>query len=334
MGKGIRARLRTGVVIAGLTVVTGIAIGGCGGSSEEADTGDGVTNVRVAVIPIAPVAPLYLGIEQGFFEDERLAVEPVVVNAGSPAVPAVLKGDYEFAFANTISLLAAAERGLPVTIVSQGVLGEDRAQEAWSKVLVREDSSIRTVEDLAGKTIAVNAVQNIGDLTIMRAAEKAGVDPSTLSFIEIPFPDMNAALDAGRVDAIWAVEPFVTIGEASGQRPVVAPYSATVSDLTIATYFTSTDFAEESPEVVDRFVRAINRSLEYADAHPDAARATVAKSLGVPAEVAAEMELPSWSADLSLPTIELTGELGARYGALQREPELDALIRQPADDGA
>ena len=70
---------------------------------------------------------------------------------------------------------------------------------------VREDA--RTPADLEGKTVAVNTLNNIGPVTINHWMEKHGGDYTKIKYVEVPFPDMGAALEAKRVDAAFTVEP-------------------------------------------------------------------------------------------------------------------------------
>jgi hypothetical protein len=137
---------------------------------------------------------------------------------------------------------------------------------------VAKDASIRTAADLAGKRVAVNTLKNIGDSTIRASVRKAGGDPSSIRFVEPPFPDMPAALQAGRVDAVWVVEPFLSASLAEGGRLVASNYVNTAPDLTVAVYFASEKLIKDDPDLVKRFTEAMTESLAYADAHPDEAR--------------------------------------------------------------
>src|SRR5690242_6875038 len=76
--------------------------GGGGGGASGAET------LKVGVIPIADVAPLYVGMEQGFFKDEDLTIEPQLAEGGAAIVPSVISGDYQIGFSNTTSLIIAA----------------------------------------------------------------------------------------------------------------------------------------------------------------------------------------------------------------------------------
>lgn len=298
--------------------------GGTGGGGGDA----GPVTLKVGIIPIADVAPLYLGMDQGFFEEENLTIEPQLAEGGAAIVTSVVSGDYQIGFSNTTSLIIASTQNVPVQIISQGVLGGATPEEAWDAVLVSKDSPIRTSEDLEGKTIAVNAVKAVGELTINTALEKEGVDYTTIDYFEVPFPEMNAALEAGDVDAAWVVEPFVTQGKAAGARAILFPYEQTTPNMTIATYFASRQYMEENGDVVERFVRAMQRSLEYAQENPDAARKIVLEYTEIPPEAAEAMTLPQWQSDLNLPTIETTAQLAEEYGFIEEQPNLDELIRQ------
>jgi NitT/TauT family transport system substrate-binding protein len=215
--------------------------------------------------------------------------------------------------------------------VSQGVLGakEASADQAWDAVLVKKGSSIASPKDLEGKTVSVNTLQNVGPLTINTALDQRGVDYSKLKYLEVPFPDANAALQAGRVDAVWVVEPFVSQGKAEGSRPLLFPYEETAPDLTVATYFATDQYISENEDVVDRFVRAMNKSLEYAQGHPEAVRKAVLDYTQIPPPAAKAMNLPQWRADLNRPTIEKTAQLAEKYGYVKAQPDLDELIREP-----
>jgi NitT/TauT family transport system substrate-binding protein len=314
---------------AGLALLLAAGVlAGCGGGDDSGTEGaDGMTTLRVGVIPIADVAPLYLGIEKGFFEQRQLELEPQLAEGGAAITPAVVSGDFQIGFSNTISLLIAASRDLPVEIISQGVLAGATPEEAWADLLVSKDGPVEEPQDLEGRTIAVNTLNNICEVTIKASLEEMGVDVATLQFTEVPFPDMNAALDAGRVDGACVVEPFVTQGTSGNAVGIDPFYVNTAPNLTVATYFTSTSYAQENPEVVDRFVEAMNESLEYASENPDEVRAVLQDYTEIPPEVADSIQLPVWRADLNVPTIERLSELTLKYGLIEEQPDLEALIR-------
>ena len=67
----------------------------------------------------------------------------------------------------------------------------------------------------------------------------------------------------------------------------------------MATYFTSKQYAEENPDVVKRFVTAMQQSLDYAQSNPDAVREILAEYTQIPPEAAANIKLPQWRQDIT-----------------------------------
>lgn len=296
---------------------------------DEEEAAQEPVTVSVGVIPIADVAPLYLGIDQGFFEEENLTVETQEFAGGAEILPAVQSGDLQFGFSNTTSLLIAASEGLPVRIISQGVQEAEDEADSWSHIWVREDSDIEEPQDLEGRTISLNTLQNITEVTARYSLEQLGVDNSQLNFVEVPFPEANQALDQGDVDAIYVVEPFDTVARQSDARPIVAPLHATEPSLTVGTYFATQDYIDENEDVTERFVNAMHRSLEYADENPDAVRDTLGSYTQIPEELIGEVRLAQWSTDLNQPSIELMGELSAQYGLIEEAPSVEEMIWTP-----
>jgi NitT/TauT family transport system substrate-binding protein len=237
--------------------------GGGGGASNE------VTTLKVGVIPIADVAPLYLGMEKGYFKEENLEIEPQLAEGGAAIVPAVVSGDYQIGFSNVTSLVIAASKNLPVQIISQGVLAGTGPDDAWDGVVVPKGSKIKEPKDFEGASVAVNTLNNIGPLVMNESMDKAGADYTKIKYVEVPFPEMNAALEAGRVDAAWEVEPAFSGGKAAGGTPIMHPYEETAPNLTVATYFATKEYIAKNTEIVEGFQRAIEKSLDYAQQNPD-----------------------------------------------------------------
>jgi NitT/TauT family transport system substrate-binding protein len=333
--------MRTGTVhrvvaLAGALALLVVAAA-CGDDDDGAETtgdapgagddgGGELTHIEIGVVPVVDVAPLYLGIEEGFFEEEGLDVEPVVAQGGAAIIPSVVRGDQPIGFSNIVSLLIAETEDLPIQVISQGVQATDDPENDTAAVAVAGDSDIREVADLEGRTIAVNTLRNISPLTITAALDAEGVDPSTLEFVEVPLPDMVGQLDAGDVDAAGLVEPFVTIGENAGDRMLVYDRVATEPEMTVANYFTSSQYLESDPEVVEGFVRAMNRSLEYATDNPEEARQAIGQYTEIEPDVLEQVVLPLWQEDLNRDSIEHTAELMVEQGITEDRADVDALI--------
>jgi NitT/TauT family transport system substrate-binding protein len=316
-----------------IVLASAVVLTACGGD-DEADGGTdaggagegGTTSVRVGAIPIVDVAPLYLGIEQGIFEDAGLEVEPFLAQGGAAIVPAVVNGEAQFGFSNITSLLQATARGVPLQLVAPGPGATGNPDDDFAAVIVPTDSPVQSAADLAGLRVAINSINNISDTVVRESVRQAGGDPSGIEFVEIPFPDMPAAVSTGQVDAAFAVEPSATLGESQGLRRVSAPYTETDDDLTVAGYFTSDQFAAESPEVVQAFTDAMIEAQAYAQANPDAVRAVLATYTQIPPEVAEQLTLPTFQEEINRESVELLLELGEQDGIIEGEVDLGELI--------
>ena len=282
--------------------------------------------VAASVIAIVDVAPIYLGKQKGFFSQHNIDLSLSTSQGGAAIVPAVVAGQVQIGFSNMTSLLLAASKGLPVKVVCNGVASTGVADKDYSAVLVKADSPVHTAADLAGKTVAVNTLKNIGDTTVRASVRKAGGDPKAVKFVELAFPDMLAALQGGRVDAIWEVEPFVTAALGGGARMVAANYVDTAPNLTVATYFTSVQLTKTNPDLVKRFVAAMNQSLQYADAHPDEVRQVLATYTKITADQAAKLILPKWPTDINRQSVQTLADLAVGDGLMAKAPDLNALL--------
>jgi NitT/TauT family transport system substrate-binding protein len=317
---------------AALTVAIGVLAAGCGGDDSSGGGGGGdagkPVTLKIGLIPIADVAPVFLGQKKGFFKEQKITLKPQFAAGGAAITPAVISGDFDIGFSNTVSLLIAGSKKLPVQIIAPGVFGDSTKEKVWEDLLVKKDGPIKQAKDLEGKTIAVNTLNNICGVTINASLEKQGVDISKLKYTEIPFPEMNAALEKGRVQGACVVEPFVSQGKASGMKGIDPFYFNTAPDLTVAAYFASKEYIAKNKDVVDRFVTAMKKSLEYSQAHPDEVRGVLTEYTQIPDAAAQKINLPQWKSDLTTDTIEQLSTLSKKYGYLEEEPDLNALIRQ------
>src|SRR5699024_9807602 len=132
---------------------------------------------------IVDTAPIWLGDAEGFFEEEGLDLTLEVAQGGAAIVPAVVSGEYQFGFSNTVSLFVAADQGLPLTMLTPGAATTGDTSEDFGAVLTLPDSEISAPADLAGKTVAVNTLNNIGDATVSEVVEQDGGDPSAVNFV-------------------------------------------------------------------------------------------------------------------------------------------------------
>ncbi|MDK1471874.1 ABC transporter substrate-binding protein [Streptomyces sp. 549] len=316
----------------GTALLTVAVVAGCGsspaanGGSPSPGEGES-TQVSVGIIPIVDVAPLYLGQKKGFFSSRGIDLKMESAQGGAAIIPGVLSGQFEIGFSNVTSLMLAQTKGVPIKSVVNGSATTGNTETDISGVAVRKDSTIKTAKDLAGQTVAVNTLQNIGDTTVRESVRKAGGDPKKVKFVEMAFDQMPAALDGGQVDAAWVGEPALTIAKSQGARVVTSPFAETHPKLTLATYFTSAKLIQEKPDLVEKFTEAMTESLEYASAHPEEAREILTTYTKISGDVLKDLTLPTWPTDVDMDSVEKLASLGEQDGIFGGDkPDLDALF--------
>jgi len=320
----LRRRLLTLLTISALAATTA----GCGGSDEtpsaNGSAGSSPDKVKVGVIPIVDVAPIYLGKAQGFFSKRNIDISMEQAQGGAAIVPAVISGQYQFGFSNVVSLMLAESKNVPIKAVANGNNATGDPKKDFGMVVVK-DPNIKSGKDLEGKTVAANTLKNIVDTTVREVVRKDGGDPTKVKFAEIAFPDMAAALDAGRVQAIFVVEPFLAAALAKGWHTIGA-FGDVDPNLCIAAYFTSQQMIQTKADLVTRFTAAMQESLAYAQANPDAVRQIVTTYTTIKADVAAKMTLPQYKSEIDKASVDKLNNLMVTDGLLTAPVDLSKLL--------
>jgi NitT/TauT family transport system substrate-binding protein len=286
-------------------------------------------NLRVGVLPIVDVAPLYLGMSKGFFKAEHLTIEPVIAAGGGAVTSAVVAGDQQFGYGNAVSMMLAVANGLPLQAVADGSQSIADGKHANVAIIVAADSTIKKPSDLQGKTLAVNALKTMSELMLREVLERKGVDVSQIKLVEIPNPAMFDAVKAGRVDAALDAEPFLTAAKNAGAKSILEPYDEYAPKVTLATYFTTAQYAREHADVVARFKRAMVKSLAYAQANTEEARRMIPSYTKIEPAAAASMALVGWSPQIDMASVKLLQQSMLKYHWIAKPIDLDMTF--PAD---
>ena len=311
-----------------LIAATVALLTGCGGGSEEEGGGSGEKPAEITVQDTAGVPSAFLeyGVEEGFFESQNLNVKVEPSQGGATVVPAVVSGKVDIGGSNLVSVLLAGGKGVPVKIVAPGTYVQSDAKQDFSAIIVAKDSDIRSPKDLEGKTLAINTLKNVAEVTAKASLEKKGVDVSKIKLAEIDFPDMVPALEQGRVDAAFVIEPFVSLGVAAGDRIVDRPYVGTKPGLQIGCYFTSEKYLAENPEVVKSFKAGVAATAHSIEENPDGFREFLPQASMIKPEAAAKVILPAWKADSDQASLDLIADLMAKYGITKEKPDTSGVI--------
>jgi NitT/TauT family transport system substrate-binding protein len=283
-----------------------------------------ITELTVGTLPIVDVATVHLAINEGLFEAEGLTVTPEVMQGGAAAIPALQGGDLDIAFGAWPSFMIANQNGIGLRAVADGVA----ATPGFTQFLALPDSGLEdNPAGLAGMTVALNTLGNLGELALRVTLQAAGVDYSEVTAVELPFPEMGAALEAGNVDAIWAVEPGVTGNTSNlGAVVIVDSYVGDMEGFPVAGYFVTEEFATENPNTVAAFTRAIQASAEMLNDDPDLRVETVLTYTELPEELLANVTFPEYRGEIDVAELERVYDYLLEYEMIEEGLDIGSLV--------
>jgi NitT/TauT family transport system substrate-binding protein len=221
--------------------------------------------LKVSIIPISDVAPLFAAVKEGYFKQQGLEVDTAPTAGGAVGIPGLMAGAYDIVFTNVVSTVQARAQGLPIKIIAPGsAIGDGSQGDGGAGILVRKGEGIKTGADLVGKSLAVNTQKNIIWLYARAWVQKSGGDPNKVTYREVPFPQMTDALRGKRVDAVFSVDPFITIAKAdAGLEYLGSPYIAVQPSLSVAQYVATEEFIAKNPETLKRFNAALQMGIGW-----------------------------------------------------------------------
>lgn len=310
-----------------LSLVIAITLTGCGGGDSDGGGPGGLekTTLNVGLLPVPEGVPLYIAIQQGLFKAEGLKVTPQFIQTGAAAVPLLRSGKLDISLTNYVaSLLAQEQSGGAVKwkFVADAYQGEKGA----FVVGVGAESSIKSAQDLTGKKIAVPGLKSIATLSVSASLRAEGIADESVEYVEMAFPQMLPALEAGRVDAAWLAEPFISQLHRQGGRTVLdtmAPGGPT-RNLPISGWGVLGDYADKHPKTVAAFQRAMAKAQRMAAQD----RGLVARTLptfvkGLDAQTAQIITLGSFPTSQNPTRLQRLAGLMGHYGYLQNPDALD-----------
>lgn len=234
--------------------------------------------VKGTYSPIAAYAPLFVGIEEGFFADHgiRNELDQVRINE---ALPLVASGDYDWGRSeNSPGWFNALNSGLDV----YGVVDRLTYTCSADNTLVVSDAAyqegIRTFEDLDGRNLGIIAPGTQAEFWLSELYDNSSLSEGDIEVIYLDYADQLASLGEGNLDAAFMLEPLLTQGLEMGTiHPVISMLEVT-PDANIGTMFFGGHFGErDDGDVATRWVAAWLEAARFAQdpANRDAVLAAV-----------------------------------------------------------
>ncbi len=336
-----RRNSRLRLPIAALAVTMLASLGGCGllgGDDEGSAAGQGTggvekAKIKVGVLPVVDVAPFYRAIEQGYFKEQGIEVEPVVMASGGASIDGVLSGDIDIAFASyPAPLLAQSKKVADFKIVADALA----AKPGHIVVVAPPGSPLKKASDAPGKKIAITARNTMTDLAPMSVLETQGVDFSTVQFVPMPFPEMIPAMERGAVDGAVVVEPWVTTAmKKIGATPVFDGASGPTAEMPMSGYVSvggAGKFATTSPNTLAAFQRGLAKAQAEATDRSKMEPMFV-KYAKIDQETAQLVTISTYSTSLEANRIQRVANLMEKFGVIKGHLDVATMIPNSGGSG-
>ncbi|MDY0042804.1 MAG: ABC transporter substrate-binding protein [Desulforhabdus sp.] len=285
--------------------------------------------ITVGYIPIGDCLQLYVADEMGFFKEEGITVKKQSMKGGAVIAPAVESGEVQIGWSNAISIILAHTKDFDFVFLTSGALEREDGHRVHS-LLVGKDSPIQNISDLKGKKVAINTLGNINELSMIVLADTNNVDIKQISLVEVPFPQMEAALKNGSVDAILAVEPFVTLSISHGTARYLekSVHKSFGDEFMIGSWFAKKSWIEKNPSLTSAFVKAINRASDYIAANPAKMPEVLVKNTKLTVDLAQQIVLPAFSSKFEKSDLQKMIDVSATYEFIKAPFDADEIIYQ------
>jgi sulfonate transport system substrate-binding protein len=221
----------------------------------------------------------------GALEGTSYQVKWAEFQGAAPLFQAMQGGAVDTGTAADLPTLQAISGKLPVKIVAAL-----QNSGAGTAILVHNDSSIRTVGDLKGKTIVVSSAKgSIAEYLLARALQQVGLSFSDVTVQYVLPTAAQAAFNSGQAE-IWATfDPYQAIGVKSGGRVLINGADGRVSGVGFITAATSSLNDPAKKAAITDFLQRLTRAEQWANQNQDAYAQIYSKTNGVAPDVAAQV---------------------------------------------
>lgn len=221
--------------------------------------------------------------EMGYFEEEGLDVENILLSGPSESSSLVASGEAKIAFESTYNNISLAANNVPVMLLAP--LANAGGTQS---VVARKGLEIKSAKDLEGMKIGMSPGAGVY-IAIRNMAKELGVDINKIEFVNLQASDQLAALERGEIDAMACWEPWVGKAVDAGGKLLFSGFKSNLPEKTGKVHWIDfhmtvqvlKDFYEEHPEETAGLLRALNKATNYINEHRSEAAAIIAKKINL-----------------------------------------------------
>lgn len=227
---------------------------------------EGVTKVKLTEVAHSIFyAPMYVAIEEGYFAEEGIEVELINGLGADKTMTAVLSGESEIGFMGSEASVYVYNEGAEDYVVNFAQL----TQRAGNFLVSRENEPDFKFTDLKGKTVLGGRKGGMPQMVFEYILKKYGMDPATdLNIIQnIDFGMTAQAFAGGSGDYTVEFEPSATALEKDGEGYVVSSLGVESGYVPYTAFSAKKSYIKKNPEVIQGFVNAIQKGMDYVSTH-------------------------------------------------------------------
>lgn len=212
-------------------------------------------------------APMYVAIEEGYFEEKGINIELTLASGADKVSAAVLAGDADIGFAGSEATIYVYNGGEKDYLKTFAQL----TQKDGSFIVARENIEDFTLEDLVGKTIIGGRTGGMPEMTLEWSLTDAGIDPKNDLNIDtsVAFSAMSSAFIGGTGDFVALFEPNALQLEQEGYGYVVASLGELGGIVPYTAFFARDSYLNDNKELVANFEEAIQMGLDFVHSKSD-----------------------------------------------------------------
>ncbi|HXF34992.1 MAG TPA: ABC transporter substrate-binding protein [Candidatus Acidoferrales bacterium] len=284
------------------------------------------TKLSVGLIKIAGLTSVYAAQQLGYFNEQGLDVDLTFANNGNELLTALQSGKLDISLAIPGVAMRAREVGYKVSLVFQNELSHGKPPDTGA-LLVKTDSPISSVKQLAGKKVAHSGIGTQAWAAVRYVEQKAGLDVNSVQELELGYGQMPGALQQGLVDAIASVDPFTSAVINAKQGKVISWfYVESVPNQPEGAFWASDDWLAKNAATARKFRIAMDKAHRYLNSHPEDAKKMVAAFTGLKPEQVESMTPIVWNDRVNRPDWQKVSQMLIATGALKQPVDLNALI--------
>jgi NitT/TauT family transport system substrate-binding protein len=283
------------------------------------------TALKVAYIMAPQFGAAYIAKERGFFDKQGLDVTLQLIGMTSTVPAAIVSDSVQIGGMSPTVFLQAVEGGLDLVTLAAGALQDAALNEV--QVVAGAGKGIKTPADLAGRKLGLPGLNGALHVMTVSWLKRNHVDPANVTLVEVPFPRMDAVLHGGNVDAVVAVEPFITNIVKAGIGVTLPGLAQSLKDGSATTvWVASRKWADANATAVKGFRSALADAVAFAKADLPAARSAIRQYFKVPPGVIEAIPFPPLQSGISDAALRHWVELMLDQGLLKQAPKVSSLI--------